>query len=624
MREIANLFGEAVRHHQAGRLADAERLYRQILALDTRHADSLHLLGVIAEQAGRHKQAIDLIRKAIRIRDTVPAYHNNLGNILAGTGKPGGAVVHYRRAVALDPNYAEAHNNLGNVLAGMGKHPDALTHYERAVALRPDYAEAHNNLGNALLEQGRLADAVTHYRQAVDLRPDYAEAHINLGNALLSQGAVADAMTHHQRAVALRPDYAEAHYNLGNALARQGKLAEAMACYRRAVGLKPDFADAHHHLGNALLGEGELEAAQRSYETAIRLAPRSGRHHRALLNTRRVATDDRHLAAMQKLAREMSSLPVTEQTELHFALGKAYADVGQSARSFRHLLQGNALKRRELGYDEAATLDMLHRIRAVFTPDLLRTRSGVGDPSTAPVFIIGMPRSGTTLIEQILASHPKIFGAGEIPEFTRLALAAAPSFPETVPALPEAALRQLGASYCNAVSARAPWAGQITDKMPGNFAFSGLIHLALPNARIIHMRRVPIDTCVSCFSILFTTGHPYTYDLRELGRYYRAYEALMEHWRRVLPAGMMLEVQYEDVVAGVERQARQIVAHCGMEWDDACLAFHRTQRSVQTASAVQVRQPIYRSSVGRWQAYGDLLRPLIDELALVETKGTSP
>jgi Sulfotransferase family len=226
-------------------------------------------------------------------------------------------------------------------------------------------------------------------------------------------------------------------------------------------------------------------------------------------------------------------------------------------------------------------------------------------------------RSGTTLIEQILASHPKMFGAGELRHLSLLA-ASLPGFPEIVPYLSAERLRQLGTSYVDAVGAMAPDAERVTDKMPGNFALAGLIHLALPNARIIHMRRDPIDTCLSCFSILFTNGQPYSYDLAELGRYYRAYEELMEHWRSVLPAGVMLEVRYEDVVSDLEQQARRVVAHCGLEWDDACLGFHEARRTVRTASAAQVREPIYRSSMGRWRPYKELLRPLITELGLVE------
>jgi hypothetical protein len=241
-----------------------------------------------------------------------------------------------------------------------------------------------------------------------------------------------------------------------------------------------------------------------------------------------------------------------------------------------------------------------------------------------------MPRSGTTLVEQILASHPKVFGAGELPDIAKAVArlsgtdGAPQGFPEVVSSMTGEQLRQLGASYVSAIQALAPKAERITDKMPNNFRLAALIHLALPNARIIHTRRHPVDTCLSCFSLLFAGDHPYSYDLAELGRYYRAYEALMEHWRDILPEGVMLEVQYEDITADLDAQARQIVAHCGLEWDDACLAFYKTQRPVRTASAAQVRQPIYRTSVGRWRPYKDLLGPLIEALGVDVASRSSP
>jgi hypothetical protein len=248
---------------------------------------------------------------------------------------------------------------------------------------------------------------------------------------------------------------------------------------------------------------------------------------------------------------------------------------------------------------------------------LLR-KDGIDDPT--PVFIIGMPRSGTSLIEQILASHPAVFGAGELEEISKLAESsvAAPGararFPDAVPAMSAQQIRQVGADYIARIRARAPNAKRIIDKMPGNFAFAGLIHLALPNARLIHTRRDAVDTCFSCFSRYFAHGQWFSYDLGELGRYYRGYEALMEHWRNVLPKGVMLEVDYEQVVADLEHEARRIVEHCGLEWDDACLAFYETQRPVRTASASQVRQPIYGTSVGRWRPYEPFLGPLLEAL----------
>ena len=265
----------------------------------------------------------------------------------------------------------------------------------------------------------------------------------------------------------------------------------------------------------------------------------------------------------------------------------------------------------------------MRRICAVFTRELMRHKAGSGDRAETPVFVVGMPRSGTTLIEQIIASHPRAFGAGELSDLDNIVRSlaghgnGAELFPEMVATVSGEELREIGARYVAAIRVLAPTASRIVDKMPWNFHFPGLIHLALPNARIIHARRDPVDTCLSCFSILFDSdSNSYTYDLGELGRFYRAYDALMAHWRTVLPDGIMLEVQYEDVVADLETQARRIITHCGLDWNDACLAFHRTKRPVRTSSVAQVRQPIYRSSVGRWHPYRKQLRPLLAELGI--------
>ena len=261
----------------------------------------------------------------------------------------------------------------------------------------------------------------------------------------------------------------------------------------------------------------------------------------------------------------------------------------------------------------------MDRTRAVFTSELIRTWQNVGDPSSVPVFIVGMPRSGSTLVEQILASLPQVYGGGELTHFQTAMKGirtrpAGLDFPELVSGMTSEDYYSLGAHYLADIERLAPGAMHITDKRPKNFIFAGLIHLALPNATIIHTVRHPIDTCLSCFSKLFTGELNYTYDLAELGRYYRHYHTLMAHWRRVLPAGRILDIRYEDVVADLEGQARRIVAHCGLDWDPRCLAFHQTERPILTASASQVRQPIYNSAIGRWRVYEEFLAPLLAEL----------
>jgi len=493
---------------------------------------------------------------------------------------------------------------------------NAVDLYGRVLLLKPALADVHFNRGIALAILGRLGDAEQSLRSAIALRPQFPDAFSALGNTLRLQGRLSDGETACRLAIALKADHAEANSNLGHALRDQGRLIEAETALRRAVALQPNFAEAYNDLGATLKELGRLDEARLAVEQAVRLMPRNPVHFLNLGELREFAAGDPYFSALQELAKSSTSLPAKQKTELHFALAKAYDDVGQCDESLQQLLAGNALKRRHVAYDETAASDQFKHIQTVFTPELMRTFQGAGEPSSVPVFVVGMPRSGTTLIEQILASHPQVFGAGELPNL-RDAIASigpagarASSFPEPMPNISREELRRLGSRYVSEITALAPAARRIIDKMPSNFLFAGLIHLMLPHARIVHVVRDPFDTCMSCFSKLFTSGQNHTYDLAELGRYYRGYQALMEHWRRILPPGRILNVRYEDVVGDLESQARRIILHCGLAWNARCLAFHETERPVRTASAAQVRRPLYSGSIKRWQGDEPLLRPL--------------
>lgn len=306
---------------------------------------------------------------------------------------------------------------------------------------------------------------------------------------------------------------------------------------------------------------------------------------------------------------------------LHFSLGKVRDDLGEYTRAFEHYLEANRLKRAGIEYDEARQARFFRDFIRYCNAEFLRAHAGTGAASELPVFIVGMSRSGTTLVEQILGSHPEVHGAGELHFLRRcLRVELGPTdsddeLPARLASLDAAGLRRVGERYAAALAELAPAARRITDKLPGNMALVGLIHLTLPRARIIHCVREPLDTCVSCFSKLFTTGHAFSYDLRELGRFYRLYQELMHHWQTVLPLGRMLEVRYEDVVADMEGQARRLLEFCGLPWNAACLRFHENRRTVRTASLAQVRQPIYSGSVGRWRRYEKYLAPLQEALA---------
>jgi tetratricopeptide (TPR) repeat protein len=603
-----------------GRHADAVPAYREAFRLDPKFAEAFNNLGLSLVALGRPDEALEIYRTALALSPAYTDAHANLAMALMALDRHEAAISHFEAALAGRPDNAEAHNNLGNSLAALNRHGEALAHYAKAIQLRPDLGEVHNNLGNALATLQRHPEAVAHYRKALALRPRYAEAHNNLGSALMALDRPAEAMAQHREAIAIRPDFTEAHSCLGDALAGLDRDNEALASFRQALALNPGLPEAHAGLGQLHRNLGRLEDARQAFETAISLAPRRAEFHRSLAEIRRFVPGDPQLAAMEALAEDSAQLPAKERIDLHFGLAKAYDDLGNSTRAFRHLIEGNALKRAGLSYDHALTLRLFQRTADIFTPELMRRQAGNGNASPGPIFIIGMPRSGSTLIEQVLASHSKVFGAGEITALNAalasLAIGDRPvAFPEFVTDMSAAQFHRVGSLYLEMIRSKAPEAGRITDKTLGNFLFAGLIHLVLPNARIIHARRDPIDTCLSCFSRLFAGELPFAYDLTELGRYYRAYDALMAHWRRTLPAAIMLDVQYEELVANFEPQARRLLVHCGLEWEEECLHFHTTQRAVKTASAMQVREPLYNAAVGRSQPYRALLSPLLDALA---------
>lgn len=605
-----------------GRHAEAIAAYQKAIDIDPRFAEACNNLGLSLTALDRHEEAVARYERAIELKPDYAEAHGNLGAALNKLKRHEEAITHFERALELDPTLVEAHADIGNALVALGRHDDAVERYRRALAIRPRFAEAQNSLGNALVALDRHGQAIPHFKVALAIDPDSFATLVSLGSALSYIERHDEALAHYRRAVELRPDSAEAHWHLGGALEAAGRSEEAVACHRQALAIDPEFAAAHHALGFSLVSCGRLAEGRRAFERAIELAPHVGLYHRNLAMSKRFANGDAHIRLMEELALAMTSLDEQHRMELQFGLGKAYADLGRWEEALRHLIAANAVKRQHLRYDEAAALGQINRIKNIFTPEFLRRKSGHGRASDLPVFIVGMPRSGSTLIEQVLASHPDVFGAGERPDFGHAlagvcgsATAPAALIADAVSDMTGPQFTELGARYLDSVYPLAPDARRITNKLLANFRMVGLIHLALPGARIIHAKRDPLETCLSCFERHFAkNSQPFTYNLGELGRYYRAYAALMAHWRDVLPAEAILDVQYEDLVADFEPQARRMLSYCGLEWDARCLAFHRTERAVHTASAVQVREPVYRSSVGRWRPVRHLLRPLLDEL----------
>jgi tetratricopeptide (TPR) repeat protein len=639
---VAEWSATALGHHQAGRLAEAEALYRQVLTLDQDHLDGLHNLGVLYRQLGRNEAAASLLARAVAVNDQIPSLYSHLAGALRATGRLEEAAAAYGRAVALEPNRAETHYNLANTLRDLGRTPEAAAAYARAITLKPDLTDAHNNLGNILKDRGELDAAAACYRAVLALKPDYAEVHCNLGNVLREQGDLDAAAASYRRALDLRADHAPAHRGLGAVLARKGELAAATASFHRAIALEPSDAEAHYNLGAAQKDQGELAAAVASFRRTIALKPDhvGAFYHLAGLRpmSRGSPEAEALFALLSQQAADLDRFEPARRGQLLFAMGKALEDRGDFDRAFACMAKANAIRRARLTFDITEAERLMEQIAAVFDRAMLERVRNAGVTDTRPIFVVGMPRSGSTLVEQIISAHPKAHGAGEIWNLpSAVAVAGGPDgagFPEWAAAMTRTDCHAVGQAYLDSLPGPAEQRRRVTDKLLSNFQRLGLIHLCLPDAKIIHCRRDPRDVCLSCYGIHFSDGLEYAYDLTELARYWRAYDRLMDHWRSILPPGRMLEVPYEGVVEDVEAWARRLIAHCGLEWDDACPRFFESKRAVRTASSAQVRQPIYAGSVGRWRSFASHLRPLLDALGEPwadpgysdpdRTNGTSP
>lgn len=574
---------------QQGQPAEAKPLLDQICRTDRADAEALFMLGIANGMLGEHKQAEQAFVQILKLFPKHPDANNNLGLSLEAQGRTEEGIKYFEKAVQLSPDTAGFVFNYANALESLGKLQQAKEYYEKAIALEPNYPEAFCNLGNVLQEEGDYADAVAAFQKAIALSRafvrSYPQIYLNLGNALMELGRDVEAIQAYQCAIDIRADYAPAYNSLGNAYLQQGRKQEAIELLHRALVLDSKYTKAYRNLVEAVCYK------QR----------------------------DADVVAMEGLNSD-PALEVEDKINLAFALGKVYADLKDDERSFEYYLEGNRLKRNSIDYSIADDTKYFEAIKQIFNPDYIKRHTGIGSDDAAPIFIIGMPRSGTSLVEQILASHSQVYGAGELNDMRqiidRVCDGKAAKFPQGITLLSDAELSEIAAAYLSRLHAYSPTAQRITDKMPHNFLYLGLIHLALPKAKIIHCQRNPMDNALSIFKTLFTiseVSHTYSYDLVELGQYYKIYLDMMAHWRKVLP-NAFYELRYEDLIASQEEQTRSLLEYCDLPWEDACLEFHRAKRVVRTASLVQVRQPIHSNSVAGWKRYERQLQPFIHAL----------
>jgi tetratricopeptide (TPR) repeat protein len=578
-RSPSSALAEAAALHQAGRLDAAEACYRQIKRRDPDYAEAQRLRGLIAHQQGRRDAAVKLIRRAAELQPTNPVHHHSLAGLLRVTGDSDGAIVAYRRAFALQPERLQNGLDLGDALAAAGHSEAALEVFVSLAEKRPERVDLHVRIATLVFERGDPA--------AARARLEIAQQHA--------------------------PADADSQCELAAAWAGLGEHVRAAVVCEAVLADSPEHARALAALGSACQQQGQFERAARLFEQALDRDPTLGWVYTALMNDRGYRMTDERVAAMQRCIDNPRLSPATH-SQVHFALGHYHDAQRAPHTAFAHFAAGNRLHARQNPFNAKVFDERIERILACCDRDFFAQRADLGLESEKPVFVVGMPRSGTSLVEQIIASHPRAHGAGELDDIGRMvreiaALSGGRRYPDGLRLLDGQTIADLAARYLGALDARAPQADRVTDKMPFNMLWLGLIALLFPNARVVYCRRDAMDNGLSCYFQLFSKGLRFAYDLEHLGRVYRQHERLMAHWAQHLPLSM-LTVDYESLVADPETETRRLIAFTGLEWDARCLDFHRHDRAVRTASVWQVRQPVYRSSVERWRAYEPWLGPL--------------
>ena len=583
--------------------------------------------------SGQTQEALHAIDALIKDYPNEPLLYNISGVFYKQTGQLDEAIKTFEKAITINPDYAEAHNNLGVTLQNLGLMDEAITSYENAIASNPDYAEAHNNLGNIFRELEQLNAAVRSYEKVAAINPDYPEAHFNLGNTLVELEQLETAVKSYEKVIAINPDYHQAHYNLGNTLAELGQLETAIKSYEKVIAINPDHPEAYFNLGSSLQQLGKLDQAINCYEKAISIRPNYSGAYYNLSYLKKYTASDPQISKMQSL---ISSDDITQSSriDLYFALAKVNENLDNQDELFKYLHEGNRLLKHELNYSLDRSKTLFSTVKETFStpyPDIEKSLSS--EPSTfKPIFIVGMPRSGSTLVEQIISSHHAVHGAGEFQDLRSLiapilsddliqgskiastSIGSNKIYLSSKASLPEAAFLSLRKQYLDALAKLNVSESVITDKSLLNFRFIGFILTAFPEAKIVHMKRDARAICWSIYKSNFRSkGNGYSYNFDDLAGFYGLYTDLMDFWHQLFP-DRIYDMCYEDLTTNQEEETRKLLEYCEIEWDDNCLNFHNSKRAVKTASALQVRQKMYQGSSEAWKKYKTHLQPLINDL----------
>jgi tetratricopeptide (TPR) repeat protein len=642
---------EAIELVNTGRIDEAEALCRNELASRPDDVNVLGLLGAVLLKTQRFDEAETTLKETIRLAPTFAKPHQDIGYLLLEQKRPEEAIEYLQKATTLDPGVALAFFNLGKALAMLGRGQEADAAFEASFELdpvrktlalaaehqregrlqeaerayrtvlrsNPRNVDALRLLGRMAYGAGRLEEAERLLRRAVEQAPDFVGAVVDLARVLRETHHYEESIAWFRKAIALEPTHVQAHFQLGGVLSQAALTYEAIDAFETVLKLKPEYAGAFLSLGHVLKTVGRQDEAVAAYRECIRIRPDNGQTHWSLANlkTYRLTEDD--IADMEQRVAS-SDLSDDSRVNFLFALAKAYEDGGDFERAWGYYAKGNSTRRMLESYDPVRTEITNDAIVTVFDAEFLDRNTGLGNPDDAPIFVLGLPRSGSTLLEQILASHSRVEGTSELPYLQQVAhslsrnRADGVNYPQAVRELSAEHFQTLGRDYLQLARLnRTEGTPHFVDKMPNNFPAVGFIHLIFPNAKIIDARRHPLDACVSCYRQLFAKGQSFTYDLTDIGEYFLQYQRMMDHWHEVLP-GRVLTVQHEEVVRDLDTQVRRILDYCELPFEDACLNYHETDRPIRTASSEQVRRPVYTDSLGFWRHYEAHIGELVEVL----------
>ncbi|MCW8871151.1 MAG: sulfotransferase [Xanthomonadales bacterium] len=646
--------------------AHAQRLLRQDPQLAARQAEEIlkvnpaseavqRILATACRLLGDSSRSLTLLEPLAWRHSESPSFHFEYGQTLSALGRGDEAITALRKAVELEPGHAGAWRSLGDQLAVAGDEPGSRAAYEKhfAIAIRhPELIEAiellrAGKLGKAErlareflkkypadvsairvladigIKLGQFDDARHLLERCLELAPDFHLARHNYANVLVRQQRLEEADAQAEKLLAVEPGNPNFRILKGLVLVRMGKHEEALEIYEQVLKNYPNQGRAQMSYGHTLKTVGRLEEAIEAYRKCIELSPDVGEAYWSLANLKTFRFSDEDIAQMRAQVTTEGGDP-DDQAHIAFALGKALEDRGQFDESFHFYRRGNAIRNVNHRFNPKVNVFNTARQIRVFTPEFIASSEGRGCPAPDPIFIVGLPRAGSTLLEQILASHSQVEGTTELTDIIAISRRLAEKsrqnpagkYPEILAQLPPERFRELGESYLETTRIQRSDTPFFIDKMPNNFQHIGLIHLILPNAKIIDARRHPMACCFSGFKQLFARGQTFTYGLEDIGRYYRDYVILMDHWDRVLP-GRVLRVEYEEMVADTENQIRRMLDYCGLGFEEECLRFYETKRAIRTPSAEQVRQPIYTQALEQWRNYEAHLGPLKEALGPV-------